>query len=219
MRSGTGHGGPAEPAHVVLDQTARGSDRRGRLAGTVEPRQIRLFAEPDQLAAGVVPVLLGDERARRRLVADAVQMLERLTVDEPAERTRRLRNAARQQRADFVQQPAVELLVDPPRDALGDRGGRQTDGDAASRRRPESATRSRRNARSAGVRSGRTLRAPGRCASDPSAGCGPPTADRRARSIRWRNAHAATRRRCPRAAAAARASRPGPGNRPRVNAR
>src|SRR5437763_15424685 len=71
-----------------MNQPCDRLDRPRRLAGTVEPRKIRLFAEPDQLAPRVSAILLCDERARRRLVADPAQVLERLPVHEPAERTR-----------------------------------------------------------------------------------------------------------------------------------
>src|SRR4029077_11053343 len=74
-------------------------------------------------------VLLSDERARRALVANAVEMLERLTVDQAAEWTRVLRHARRQHAANLVQQSAIELLVDPARDALRDDRGRQSEAD------------------------------------------------------------------------------------------
>src|SRR6185503_15756717 len=91
---------------IVLNQTLHGGDGSRGLARSVEPAKIRLFAEPDQLPARVAAVLLRDQRARRRLVANAVEMLERLAVDEPAKRARRFRNAAREQRADLIKQPA-----------------------------------------------------------------------------------------------------------------
>ena len=46
-------------------------------------------------------------------------MLERLPVHEAAEGPRGLGNAAREQAADLVQQPALELLVHAPRHTLG----------------------------------------------------------------------------------------------------
>ncbi len=48
-----------------------------------------------------------------------MQVLERLPVDEPRERERRLRHAARQQTAHLVQEALLELRSDAPRDALG----------------------------------------------------------------------------------------------------
>src|SRR6185503_17013897 len=98
---------------IVLNQTLHGGDGSRGLARSVEPAKIRLFAEPDQLAPRVAAVLLCNQRARRRLVAHAAQVLERLAVDQAAERTRRFGDAARQQRADLVEQALLELLVDP----------------------------------------------------------------------------------------------------------
>src|SRR5688572_27252714 len=92
-----------------FDKAACGGDRRRRFPGTLQPRQIGLLAKPDQLPARVAAVLLCDERARRGLVPDTAQMLERLTIHQSAEGTRGFRNAACQQRSDLVQQPALEL--------------------------------------------------------------------------------------------------------------
>src|SRR5579864_9712882 len=88
---------------AFIDDTRDGSNRGWRIAGTVEPRKIRLFAKPDQLPARVPAVLLRDERARRRLVTTAVQMLERLPVYEPAERPRRFWNPTREQCSNLVE--------------------------------------------------------------------------------------------------------------------
>src|SRR4051794_28212391 len=63
------------------------NDRRS-FSRTVEPDQIRLFAEPDQLPSRVAAVLLRDERTRGRLVPPSVQQLDRLPIHEPAERAR-----------------------------------------------------------------------------------------------------------------------------------
>ena len=52
-------------------------------------------------------------------------MLERLPIDETAEGPRRFRNPTSEQRPDFIEQPARELLVDAARHALGRRRGRQ----------------------------------------------------------------------------------------------
>ena len=61
-----------------------------------------------------------DQRARRRLVSDAVEVLERLPIDQPAERVRGLGHARDASRPpDLVEQPAVELRVDAARDPLG----------------------------------------------------------------------------------------------------
>ena len=79
------------------DQVAGASLRRRRLAGAFEPPYVRLFAEPDQLAARVAHVLADDELARGGLVAHAVQQLDDLPVDEAAERVRRCRHAGGQQ--------------------------------------------------------------------------------------------------------------------------
>src|SRR5919201_5549017 len=103
-------GGMNESCHRV--------DCRRRLTGAVEPRKIRLFTKPDQLPARVAPVLLRDERARRRLVSHAVQVLERLTVDEAAERSGILRNPTIEQRSDLIEQTSSELLVDAASDAF-----------------------------------------------------------------------------------------------------
>src|SRR5438094_6774163 len=102
-----------------MNQPCDRLDRPRRLAGTVEPRKIRLFAEPDQLAPRVSAILLCDERARRRLVAEPAQVLERLAVHEPAERTRICRNPTSEQCPDFIEQTAGELLIDAPRAAVG----------------------------------------------------------------------------------------------------
>src|SRR5262245_56251183 len=107
---------------AVLEQAARGGDGRGRLAGTVEPGQMRLFAEPDQLPAGIPPVLLRDQRAGGRFVADAVEVFEGLPVDQTAERPRALRDAACEQTANLRDQSLGELAIDPVRDAPADFG-------------------------------------------------------------------------------------------------
>src|SRR5438034_796974 len=89
----------------------------------LDPPYVRLLAEPDQLPARVAAVLADDERARRRFVAHAVQVLEGLAVDEARERQRGFRDAAGEQTADLVEQPARELRLDAPRHALGGVGG------------------------------------------------------------------------------------------------
>src|SRR5712691_9341099 len=103
---------------ISVSQTPGGRDRRRRLTRTVEPHKIRLFAKPDQLPPRVAAVLLRDERARRGLVAHAAQMLERLSIHEAAKRPDGLGNPACEQRPDFGQQSALELLVNPAGDAL-----------------------------------------------------------------------------------------------------
>src|SRR3954467_9437842 len=87
-------------------------------AGDVNPVQVRLFAEPDQLPARVLAVLEDDQLACGGFIADAVQMLQRLPVDEAGERQRGLGNAARQQRAHFIEQALRELLVHAAGDAF-----------------------------------------------------------------------------------------------------
>ena len=86
--------------------------------GPSSQRTSRLFAEPDQLPPRVAHVLLHDERARRGLVAHAAQHLDDLTVDEPAERVRRL--AARRRASSAATSsttPRANCCVDPARDA------------------------------------------------------------------------------------------------------
>src|SRR4051812_43662946 len=68
---------------------SRGSEVRKKVAqrvvafaGDVNPVQVRLFAEPDQLTARVLAVLEDDQFACGGFIADAVQMLQRLPVDE-----------------------------------------------------------------------------------------------------------------------------------------
>ena len=110
------------PRSQILEDARRGGRR---LSGTVKPHQIRLFAEPDQLATGVAAVLLHDERARRLAVAHAVEVLDHLAVDQPAERPRRSRHAARQQPSHLVLEAGLELRVDTTRQPLGQRRRRQ----------------------------------------------------------------------------------------------
>src|SRR5262249_49399094 len=100
-----------------------------RLARSVEPDDVRLLSEPDHLTPGISAILLRDERTRRGFVTDAVQMLERLPVHQTAKRPRRIRYAARQECADFVQQPSLELLIDTANHSLGNPSGGQTNGD------------------------------------------------------------------------------------------
>ena len=188
----------------------RSGDRLRRLAGTVEPRQIRLFAKPDQLPPRVAPVLLHDERARRRLVAHAVQMLEGLPIDQTAERPGVFRNAAREQRSGSRRAGRARTARPRARDAPRSLGRRQPDCHRVDRRCRQWATRCRRNARSAAARSGRTPRAPARAACDRAAECAPPTPDPRAAPCGAGTPRLAGRQ-SPRAARAAPASRAGPG--------
>src|SRR3954468_19802180 len=84
----------------------------GAFAGTIEPDKVRLFAKPDQLPSRVATVLLHDQRARRRLVADAATQFHQLSIHQSAERPRVGRHAAREQRAHFVDDAACELQLD-----------------------------------------------------------------------------------------------------------
>src|SRR5215468_8725430 len=68
----------------------------GLFARSIEPFQVRLFPEPDQLTSGITPVLRHDELARRRQVSLAAQELHHLPIDEPAERVRVRRHATGQ---------------------------------------------------------------------------------------------------------------------------
>ena len=188
------------------------------LARSVEPFQIRLFAEPDQLAPGVPAVLLDDERSRCRLVADAVQQLERLAIDQTAERVRRLRNSAGEQPPDLVHEAPPELLIDAARHALGGqrRGNAQPDGDHATEVERRDRLGEMRRQRTAGeeVHLERAHEADAIPRLNPSA----PIPDRLAATMRHRNS---TPRRAamPLRRARRSSSRPGAGNRPRVSAR
>ena len=73
--------GPARPAHRnTLACTS------ALVAGAVKPDKVRLFAEPDQLPPRVLPVLLRNQCARRRLDRARREVLHRLPVDQAAER-------------------------------------------------------------------------------------------------------------------------------------
>src|SRR6185369_1421745 len=76
---------------------------RCRFARAVEPREAGLLAEPDQLPLGVAAVFLDDERSRSGLVAHAVQVFERLTIHQPAERTRVVGDPVFEQRPHLVE--------------------------------------------------------------------------------------------------------------------
>src|SRR6187399_2726146 len=96
----------------TVDELDRTSHRGGRLARAVDPRKGRLFPEPDQLPAGVVPVLPDDEFTGGGLVAHAGEHLDDLPVDQPAQRLGRGWHAGREQAADLVDDAARELLLD-----------------------------------------------------------------------------------------------------------
>jgi hypothetical protein len=66
------------------------------LARAVKPHKIRLFAEPDQLATRVTPILLDDERARFSFAAETCEHLHHLSIDETTEGSRFTRHASRQ---------------------------------------------------------------------------------------------------------------------------
>ena len=197
------------------------STRRQHGAGfarPVEPLKIRLFAEPDQLAARIAAVLLDDERARRRLVAHAVQQLERLPVDEAAERMRVFGHAAREQRRG----PRPSARARTARRRAGRRARQSARPESAARsrgrRRSRAAPPFRRSARSAGGPSGSTPRAREPAASDRAAECVARTRHRRDAPCATATARRVARR-SHSGARAAPSSRPGPGKRPRVSAR
>ena len=191
-----------------------------RFARTVEPGQIRLFAEPDQLAARVAAVLLRDERSRR-----APRRARRAGARAPAGRHRPPNGRAvsgmpaREQRRHLVEQARA-------------RTARRRGGSRARRSRPPAAPSAIAQHVDVGDRRrgvGEVLRQ--RPAGqeehlqradhplhDRAAECGAPTPRSTRRSMRCRRP---TPRR---AAIASRRSRQrrvaaGPGNRPRVSAR
>src|SRR4030095_7824383 len=96
------------------------------LARAVEPPKIRLFTEPDQLAPRVSTVLLNDERARFDSAARPAEHLNHLAIDGAAERSCIGRHTTSQQRTNFIDDAARELLVDSPGHALGRERWRQT---------------------------------------------------------------------------------------------
>ena len=115
--------------------------------------------------------------------------------------------------ADLVEQPALELLVDAARHALGDLRRRQPEADRHHVDIRAAATRCRRSARSAAARSGRTLRARGPSASGRAAESAAPTPDRPAAAsgagtVTSRRSAIASRR------CAQRGVAPGPGKQP-----
>src|SRR5262245_45558195 len=101
-------------------ETFDSSDRGGQFAGAVEPVYLRLFPKPDRLTPRVPAILLSNQGSRRRFIANAVQVFERLTVDEAAKRPRALGNAPAEKPANFIEQPALELIVHAPGYALRD---------------------------------------------------------------------------------------------------
>jgi hypothetical protein len=100
------------------DYRRNGIERLLTFARRLNPLQVRLLLEPDQLTLGVLAVLAHDQRARIGLVTNAVQMLQRLAIHETGERQRCLRNAPSKKPADLVEQAARELLIHSPADAL-----------------------------------------------------------------------------------------------------
>jgi hypothetical protein len=92
------------------------------LARAVEPHKIRLFTEPDQLSTRIATVLLGDERARRRLISYSSEHLHYLPIYQPAKWSRGRRHSLREQASHLVGDATRELLIDPARHAFSREG-------------------------------------------------------------------------------------------------